>query len=201
MHAMGRAEAAQLKSFITRTSRTLPPELRPQGGDRAAAVRLHRHHQQGHLPARRDRRPAVLADQGRRASTSTRWPATATSSSPKPWPPSTAESTGGRTRTSSASTSCPSRRRATRPTPGRRTSRDISAPRRRLPWARCARGAAHRATEDQQGRPAPNRRRVGTTGLETRQEGLARDPMVDQGVIAPKKNLVRPRRWQSTSSG
>ena len=72
MHAMDRAEAAQLKAFITRTDRTLPAELRAQGSDRAAPVRLRRHHQQGHLSARRDRRPAVLAGQGRDASTSTR---------------------------------------------------------------------------------------------------------------------------------
>ena len=64
MHAMSKAEASLLKS----SSRARPNDIgRPMagGGDRAAPVRLHRHHQQGHLSARRDRRPAVLAGQVR----------------------------------------------------------------------------------------------------------------------------------------
>ena len=46
--------------------RTLSPAVGTQGGARAAAVRVHRHHQQGALSARRDRQSPVLADEDRR---------------------------------------------------------------------------------------------------------------------------------------
>ena len=61
---MDRAEADATEGLHHPHDGALSPELRPQRGDRAAPVRLRRHHQPGHLSARRDRRPAVLADQG-----------------------------------------------------------------------------------------------------------------------------------------
>ena len=65
MEAMTKAESTAMKAFITRDHRTLPAALRPQGGDRAAPVRVHRHHQRIHLPEGCDRQPPVLAGPGR----------------------------------------------------------------------------------------------------------------------------------------
>ena len=96
MHAMSRAETTLLKSFITRTDGTISAELRPHGGDRAAAMRFHRHHQPRHLSARRDRRPPVLAGQDAAPSTSTAWPRIATNCLPKPCELYRTASHGGR---------------------------------------------------------------------------------------------------------
>ena len=69
-HDQGRGVAAEV--FITRTDERFRPPYGRAGGDRAAAMRLRRHHQQGRLPARRDRRPTLLAGQDDHASTSRR---------------------------------------------------------------------------------------------------------------------------------
>ena len=121
MHAMSRAEAAQLKAS-SRAGRALPAELRPQGSDRAAAVRVRRHHKQA-TPICATKPAAAGSGRSRPAtSTSTRWHVTATSCLPRPWQPIATARAGGRTGTSSASTSCRSRPRATRRTPGKTIS-------------------------------------------------------------------------------
>ena len=182
MHAMNRAEAAQLKAFITRAGRTLPAELRPQGGDRAAPVRLHRHHQQGHLSARRNRRPPLLAGQGRqhrrrRAGTRSR------SALRRSRAAIATARTGGRTRTSSASTSCPSRRRATTPTPGKKQSAAYLARTKVTIGRGGARRARHRDAAHRHRRSAPHRGGAGAARLEAEAKGLAGKPMVDEGMM------------------
>ena len=65
MHAMNTRRGDAAEELHQPAGRALPPALWAAGGDRAAAVRVYRHHQQGRLPARRDRRAAVLAGKGR----------------------------------------------------------------------------------------------------------------------------------------
>ena len=100
--------------------RPLPADLRHALAGLPAPVRVHRHDQRRRLPRRRDRQPALLAGARWARSTSRRCGATATSSGPRPWPPTGPARTGGSTAVEEAAREEQEERRIVR-RPGSRT--------------------------------------------------------------------------------
>ena len=161
MHAMNKAEASLLKSFITPHDRALPPVLWPHGGDRAAAVRLHRHHQQA-TPICATRPAAAGSGRSRPASINIDGAdaATATSCSPRRSRSTARARRGGRPPNSSASMRRPSRRSATRADAWEEPIAELSCSQRRSRPRFCKSPSRRSTSKRSTGWAPPTQRRI-----------------------------------------
>ena len=100
LSAMRRSEVERVKAFISRCIDHYRPSYGRRSQDFPRSCVLHRHHQRRRLPRRRDRRPAVLAGQGRHESTSTNCAATSGCCGPRRSSPSRPAKLGTCRRTS-----------------------------------------------------------------------------------------------------
>ena len=192
MHAMTAPRPTQAQGLHHPHRRALPPELRPQGSDRAAPVHLRRHHQPRHLSARRDRRPAVLADQGGTYRHRRAYRVIATNCSPKRW-----------RRFGSGATWWPDKdfeREHIMPEQEARYEADaweeniqkyLDRMHPRHHRTGRTRRLVHRDAADRHRRAAPHRRCARASRVETREERLGGQTMVEQ-------DMTRNRSYPST---